>query len=602
MVPIMGLLRFFPIRPRFFLSAATLLSCAVTPSNPDPVQISLTPHLVFPRGLLGGTTRVSLAVFEGKGDIECEPTTGHLATGQSDVARMASAELSPQGCPPPAIFCGRVELTRSPIPRAFVATAYAGDVEQAVGCTKLIANEDTQPLRITMLRSLPPSVCGDGTIQPTEQCEPTGTDDAVCSARCQSQEILLSAGNSGAGTLSGNPWEKRRPVFVWPSGVGKAGKFLALFDDSSPPNQEITMRVLDDALGPYRDLGSAIATASVYLPNTRGAVFTNPEAGDQLHPAAVTLGSSTFVVFQSNNGTGNGAFDIHLRTLDENLGAQELSNAAIRINGTTTPVNGEPGSQAFPAIAAGTSGKLFIVWQDDAVGKIRGRTWTPGSQAYGPQVDISSGPNDRAASVTAIPTGWVVAWETGSKVKLRWIGADGKPSKEETDVASPKHTTAQYHPSLASLADGRFAVAFAARDLDIPVGVDVYLQRFTANGSPLPQDLEAPVNDTVFYGDQVSPALASMNALGGSYALAWVEDSSGFVRARLAGGNGGYLFNNINGQTTEFPASAEGRRTRGAPALVSGGSGPYLAIGWEDITGDDRHGIYVRRFPLPIGP
>jgi hypothetical protein len=59
------------------------------------------------------------------------------------------------------------------------------------------------------------------------------------------------------------------------------------------------------------------------------------------------------------------------------------------------------------------------------------------------------------------------------------------------------------------------------------------------------------------------------------------------------------LFNNVTGQSSEFEASVEIARKRGAPTVVVGGSGPFVAIGWEDRTGDARSGIYGRRFPLP---
>jgi hypothetical protein len=70
------------------------------------------------------------------------------------------------------------------------------------------------------------------------------------------------------------------------------------------------------------------------------------------------------------------------------------------------------------------------------------------------------------------------------------------------------------------------------------------------------------------------------------------------VRARFLGGAGGFLFNNVTGQASEFQASRADGRTRDAPALAVGGAGPYVVIGWEDKTAGGA-GIVARRFPLP---
>ncbi|MEO8877886.1 MAG: hypothetical protein ABI461_19990, partial [Polyangiaceae bacterium] len=88
-------------------------------------------------------------------------------------------------------------------------------------------------------------------------------------------------------------------------------------------------------------------------------------------------------------------------------------------------------------------------------------------------------------------------------------------------------------------------------------------------------------------------------AAGGSFVAAWLDASSGDIRARLIGGASGFLFNNVDGQSDEFKASAEDGRQRANPTAAVGGAGPYITIGWEDTTPDANAGIYTRRFPLP---
>jgi hypothetical protein len=69
------------------------------------------------------------------------------------------------------------------------------------------------------------------------------------------------------------------------------------------------------------------------------------------------------------------------------------------------------------------------------------------------------------------------------------------------------------------------------------------------------------------------------------------------VRARFAGGSAGFLFNNVNGQSTEFQASRDDGRTRANPSAASGGGG-FVVIGWEDQSMPNP-GVVGRRFPLP---
>ena len=66
----------------------------------------------------------------------------------------------------------------------------------------------------------------------------------------------------------------------------------------------------------------------------------------------------------------------------------------------------------------------------------------------------------------------------------------------------------------------------------------------------------------------------------------------------MLGGSAGFLFNSVNGQSTEFQASRSSGRERANPVVTAGGSGPFVAIGWEDKTAPGA-GIVARRFPLP---
>ncbi len=561
-------------------------------SPSEPVRVAVQTTLLAPRGLLSNITRLAISVYDVTTGIACDAETGALTGVTAATPKVGSSDLGTADCGG-AAFCGKLDIARSGTERAFYAVAYVNTLERAVGCATTVVNQETIPLEIKMVRSIPPSVCGDNALQPTEQCEPSSASDPTCNAQCQTGEVLLSAGSTAAGTSNGKPGDKVKPTFVWPSSAGRRGKLLAFFGDKTPAtNQEVTMRVLNDAFGPYQEQGATIQDSSFFLPNTRGAIVGASEANDQFNPTATSIGATYYVAFQDNNSATN-SFDIHLRSLDDGLAAQEATGQPIGINGANG--GGEAGIQSTPSMAAGPGSLLYIAWQDDTAGKIVGRTWNPQSKAYGAQTDLSLGTSNRGVAVAGTDRGWVVAWQSGTDVKLRLLGADGAPTASEQTVNESRHTGSQEQPAIASLSDGRFAVAWT--DRGAANGADVYVQRFAADGTKVAGDQAAAANDVASAGDQTTPALAGISATG--FVAAWVDETSGHIRGRLLGGSAGYLFNNVTGQSSEFEASVEGRRTRGAPTVAVGGGGPYIAIGWEDRTGDAKSGVYGRRFPLP---
>jgi hypothetical protein len=181
-------------------------------------------------------------------------------------------------------------------------------------------------------------------------------------------------------------------------------------------------------------------------------------------------------------------------------------------------------------------------------------------------------------------------WTSQTGIMLRSMDENGTPSGGEQTVNGSGGGSAQ-GGRVAALPDGRFAVVWSKDG-------DVFVQRYDARGVAIAGDQTTAVNDVVKDGEQSQPAIAALSAAGGSYVIAWYDASSGHVRARFLGGSSGFLLNNVNGLTTEFQASRSEGRERATPVVASGGSGPFVAIGWEDksVIGP---GIVARRFPLP---
>jgi hypothetical protein len=129
-------------------------------------------------------------------------------------------------------------------------------------------------------------------------------------------------------------------------------------------------------------------------------------------------------------------------------------------------------------------------------------------------------------------------------------------------------------------------------------GGDIFVQRYDKGGAKIAGDQASAINDVVTDGNQITPSIGATSAAGGSYAVAWLDGASNHIRARMLGGSSGFLFNNVNGQSSEFQASRFEGHPRANPAVAAGGSGPFIAIAWEDKS-DATPGIFVRRFPLP---
>jgi hypothetical protein len=567
-------------------SAALAIACG---QHGDNVSVSLGPTLVAPRGLLDNVQKLTVSVYEGAG---CDASTGK-ATGTSGKTPIASKDLTTTGCQAPAKFCGELTISTSDATRVFAAVARgANDVELADGCAQLKVNQERQPLTIQMQRNVPPSVCGNGVVDATEQCDPPGgANDPVCDDQCHTKELRLSVGGATTDTVDGVSGDHFAPSFAWPSQSGTAGNFYAAWTEkTSTTRRQLATRFLTDSLG----IDTSIPLGSyAFLIADTGTPPRPGQANSQSYPAVTFQNGKFFVAFEDDS---SGNLDIHLRTINvaNPTEGDQPRNMPIGVNGPNG--GGEPTVEQLPAIAAGANGAVLVAWQSGATtgpGKIIARTYAGGT--YGAQVELSSGTQNQGVRVAATSSGWVVAWQSGSDVKLRRVGSDGMPLAAEVTVNDGSHSGVQDHPGVATAGDS-FAVVWA--DHGAANGTDIFVQRYKADGTALPGDQATRVNNVSGDGEQTVPAIAGNTAVGGMYATTWFDATTSHVRARLLGASGGFLFNNVDGQTNEFQASLVDGHARTSPTIAIGGSGPFIAIGWEDLDASSP-GVYVRRFPVP---
>jgi hypothetical protein len=563
----------------------------------EPARVDLAPSFLFPSGLLQSVGQMVVREYYA-GPAACDASSG-LVTGAG--VPDATAALSQAACPAGAVWCGAMEVATSGAIRVFgVEGDDTSGTAVAFGCAQLVVDQQTEPLTITMLRALVPSTCGDGVVQPTEQCDPPGgAGDLVCDATCQTKEELVSAVNTTAGVPApgtATAGQRTVPTIAWPTGGGATeARFVALWQDATdPPYTHIGLRVLGadlDALPP--GAAPALSGGSIWLTSTPySSPFPSaPDTNDQALPAvaSATDTTRTFVVFADDSA---GSFDIALRTLDASFSAEQTY--PVLVNGS----GGEPGVQTRPAIALGAADVAYVVWQSapqSGPGQIVGRTYDVAHQQLGTQVVLSTGTSNETPTVAAVSSGWVVAWQSASDIAMVRVGPGGQPSGASS-VISAGHTGLQDHPSVASIGGGddRFAVAWADHGQN---GADIVVQRFDATGTPVADDSATPINDLVADGDQVTPSVAGGSS-GAFFAVAWIDTPSQNVRARLLDASAGFDFNNVTGQNDEFQVSLSTSPARANPVATVGGSGPFVAFAWEDQN-PASPGVYARRFPLP---
>jgi len=563
------------------------------------VRVSLAPTIAMPRGLLDNVQKLTITVYDAVGGVSCDTSTGKAAGVTDKTPKVATKDLGTTNCQAPAKFCGDLSITSSDTPRVFAAVALgANNVEIADGCAQIKVNQEKLPLTITMQRNVPPAVCGDGILQPTEQCEPPGNAaDPICDDQCHTKELRLSVGSGvAANTIDGAVGDKLQPSFAWPAQGGSAGRFLSVWSDKKP-KQQVGMRVLGDNLGIDSSLGPGPSSICFWLPDAQSSFPPDGEPNTQAFPAATFLGGKYVVAFQDDS---TGHLEIHLRTMN-------VSNPTVgdQPNGNPIGISGPNGAgeagviHTLPSIAAGPNGAVYVAWQAGSTtgpGKIVGRAYTPGgSTPYGVQVELSSGATNQGVRVAATSSGWVVVWQSGSDIKMRRIGSDGNPLGAEVTVNDGSHTGVQDHPGVAAAGDA-FAVVWA--DHGAAGGTDIFVQRYKSDGTAIAGDQANRINNLSNDGEQTVPSVVGSTSAGGMYVATWYDAATSHVRARLLGAGGGFLFNNVDGQTNEFQASVVDGHARSNPTAAIGGSGPFIAIGWEDLD-PSKPGIYVRRFPIP---
>lgn len=583
-----------------FWSLALGAACTTT----DPVTVGLL--MRAPQGLLDDASEVTLRVID-SGAASCDEATGHVDGSPPDDA-VQSFSLERGGCAGGATWCKTITLDKDDSSKIFgvIATGPAGLL--AEGCTTARIDQDPLEVSIQVHRAVLPKCCGDGALQPGEQCdsgqppavacgadvgEPgcTGMEaTAVCGCDCVANEMLLSIDNPGGSPALGNaPGTKRDLALAFSGPAGQVASSLrAVFTDTDAAQStvpDINIRLLQSNLEPYPSSGAlAPLSKQLRLPDCSNVINVLGPPRTQETAALVAVTNDTVGVVYASNEPDPGRADIFM-SLQQGDGC--ANDPPFQVNALTDlPC-------WLPDIARAGDGSALIVWH--ASGQVRGRIWSSAGgdtgtlTPVGADVTIATSSTGRPR-VAGSAAGWLVAYEAEGNV---WL-VNVSPSEE---VGVPLQVNAnsdgvQDQPDVARLSDGRTAVVWHS-------GGAIFAQRFSAMLEPRAGDQDAPLGVSSPPG--YAPTVAGTDEGGGAFVVAWAATDL-TVWARYLYGDQGFAYNSVTGQNDDFLASHPAVSgpdvgMRAGPSVAIGGVG-WVAIGWQDDS-LNHPGVYVRGFPLP---
>jgi hypothetical protein len=260
-------------------------------------------------------------------------------------------------------------------------------------------------------------------------------------------------------------------------------------------------------------------------------VRLNTATGDNQSMVAVApLASGGYVAVWSGlgpvgGGVGYGVF------------ARRFAASGAPLDSVEVPVNAAVGGDSNPSVAALPGGGYVVTWMTTSDGDangIRARRFAETGEPID-TADIPVNANitglQADASVAGRPDGgfvatWVSANQDGSSdgVFARRFGADGAPLDANDIQVNFEWLFGQFAPSVVTLDDGSFVVAFATSEEPDGGGPGIRIRRFAASGVPL-DPTDVPVNTTAA-GFQGYPSIALLPD-GSTVAVVWEGQGPG---------------------------------------------------------------------------
>ena len=316
-----------------------------------------------------------------------------------------------------------------------------------------------------------------------------------------------------------------------------------------------------------------------------GEIRLNSTAvNDQTEPAVAIAASGRFVVaWQSQNQDGSGP-----TIVVKQFSASGTPLTTEMIANTTTA-----GSQQSPAVAYLSGGGFVVTWSGQGAGDTSGIfarvSNAAGSALVGSEILVNetTSASQSRPSVAADGTGgFAVAWQgnglgDSAGIFFRDFNQIGGALTPETRV-NQTVTGVQQYPSIATLSDGSFVVAWSGNGVGEISGV--FVRQISALGTVLGSEIL--VNQSTS-GTQQTP---SVTASGTGFAVAWqgagASDSSGIYLREFD-----FRGLPIAGESRVNTTVADTQRNPTVAAMNGG-----LVIDWSGTGTGDAAGVFLQRY------
>jgi RTX calcium-binding nonapeptide repeat (4 copies) len=316
------------------------------------------------------------------------------------------------------------------------------------------------------------------------------------------------------------------------------------------------------------------------------------------------LSDGRFVVtWTDSSATGGDTSSTAIRAQVFNANGSK-SGDQLLVNTTTA------NSQFNPTITALAAGHFVVAWEDlsqtggDTSGNaVRAQVFNADGSKSGTEflVNTTTSSFQKDTSITALSDGrFVVAWTDNSAtggdtsstaIRAQVFNANGSKSGAEF-LVNTTTTNGQSDPSITTLADGRFVVAwadFSATGGDTSAAA-VRAQIFNADGSKSGSEF---VVNTTTSNSQATPCIAAL--ANGGFVVAWDDlsatggDTNGTaVRAQAFNADG-------SKSGTEFLVNTTTSASQDTPSIATLADGRFV-VTWEDSSaaGGDTSGDAIR--------
>ncbi len=313
--------------------------------------------------------------------------------------------------------------------------------------------------------------------------------------------------------------------------------------------------------------------------------------GNQVYASVSPLSNGDFVVAweddSSHDGNLTGVFGQIFNPTGGKVGSEFL------VNTYTT------GNQVKPSASTLSNGDFVVVWEDDSgldgnSTGVFGQIFNPTGAKVGSefQVNTYTPGNQGNPSVSSLSNGdFLVAWEDDSGLDGNGWGVFGQifnvsgakvGSEFQVNTYTPGN---QGNPSVSTLSNGDFVVAWYDDSGHDGNGVGVFSQIFNATGGKVGSEFQA---NTYTPGNQGNPSVSSLS--NGDFVVAWEDDSG---HDGNSWGIFGQIFNALGAKVgSQFQVNTYTVGSQRLPS-VSSLSNRDFVVAWEDGNGHDGSGAGV---------